>query len=248
MRVLGAPEPAADAAARARVEAGEDRIARLRAAARECREYAARRNGDDPEDVEEGLTAPRGLAGAVARELAASTARLPDRQREALALRELLRLSYEQIAQVMGIEQTAVVAAARSRPAAAAGRVSGRGRRAGRRLRGPRPRAQGAREQAGFRADLGRRRQLGARAHGDLPCVRDRSRGDARGVGLLSRLAARMMVPPDDGAPGVTARPRVTARPGATARRRRRARSIAARPTCGCTRPAASSSSAGGRG
>ena len=42
------------------------------------------------------------------RELAVATARLPERQREALALRELLALSYEQIAAVMGLDPAAV--------------------------------------------------------------------------------------------------------------------------------------------
>ena len=107
LRVLGAPEPAADAAARARAEGGDDRVALLRAAARECREHAEHRNGGDP-GADGGDEQQAGLSAAVARELAASTARLPERQREALALRELLRLSYEQISQVMGIEQAAV--------------------------------------------------------------------------------------------------------------------------------------------
>jgi hypothetical protein len=107
LRVLGAPGPAADAAARARAEGGEDRIAVLSAAARECREQADHRNGGDP-GADGGDEQPPGLAAAVARELAAGTARLPERQREALALRELLRLSYAQISQVMGIEQAAV--------------------------------------------------------------------------------------------------------------------------------------------
>ena len=44
----------------------------------------------------------------VAAEMAAATARLPERQREALALREALRLSHEQIGQVMGLEAAAV--------------------------------------------------------------------------------------------------------------------------------------------
>jgi hypothetical protein len=107
LRVLGVPGPAADAAARARAAGGEDRVAVLAAAARECRGHADQRNGGDPgaDGTEE---PPSGLSAAVARELAASTARLPERQREALALRELVRLSYEQISQVMGIEQAAV--------------------------------------------------------------------------------------------------------------------------------------------
>src|SRR5947209_8429582 len=48
------------------------------------------------------------LAGNVAAEMAYANARLPERQREALALRELLRLSYADIAIVMGIEAAAV--------------------------------------------------------------------------------------------------------------------------------------------
>jgi RNA polymerase sigma factor (sigma-70 family) len=112
LRVLGAREPAAAAYERARADAGKDRIDLLRAAARECRENAHGRNGDSlleadaiPDDIADGSSE---LAAAVARELAASTSRLPERQREALALRELLRLSYEQISQVMGIDQAAV--------------------------------------------------------------------------------------------------------------------------------------------
>ena len=49
-----------------------------------------------------------GLGQTVARELEAATARLPHNQREALALRELLGLSHEQIAGAMGVETTAV--------------------------------------------------------------------------------------------------------------------------------------------
>ena len=51
----------------------------------------------DPDD-EERPTDPAGLSEAVARELAAATARLPIAQREALALRELLGLGYAEIA------------------------------------------------------------------------------------------------------------------------------------------------------
>jgi DNA-directed RNA polymerase specialized sigma24 family protein len=108
LRVLGSPEAAADAAARARAEAGEERIARLSAAVRECRERADVREGGVPEAASRVGGGSSGLAAAVARELADSTARLPERQREVLALRELLRLSYEQISRVMSIDQAAV--------------------------------------------------------------------------------------------------------------------------------------------
>jgi predicted DNA-binding protein (UPF0251 family) len=51
---------------------------------------------------------PHGLAQAVAGELAVANARLPQRQREALALRELRGLSHDQIARVIGIDAHAV--------------------------------------------------------------------------------------------------------------------------------------------
>jgi Sigma-70, region 4 len=51
---------------------------------------------------------PRGLAEAVAGELAVANARLPQRQREALAVRELLGLPHDQIARVIGIDSHAV--------------------------------------------------------------------------------------------------------------------------------------------
>jgi RNA polymerase sigma factor (sigma-70 family) len=109
LRVLGARELAADAAVRARAESGgDDRIALLRAAVLECRELGDRRDEDRLAEDDEIAGGSTRLAAAVARELAESTARLPDRQREALVLRELLRLSYEQIAQVLGIDEAAV--------------------------------------------------------------------------------------------------------------------------------------------
>lgn len=124
--MLGEPDPASEVAARARREHGADRLAMLAAASRICRERAEGLDGGSPRaaaadgdvaSAQAGAGETSGLAGAgeafglaaaVARELAASTARLPERQREALALRELLALSYQQISQVMGIETTAV--------------------------------------------------------------------------------------------------------------------------------------------
>ena len=106
-RVLG-PGPAADAAAAlARDVESADRVTLLGAAARECRASAEHQDPSNPPPEE--LGGDRGvLAAAVARELASATAALPERQREGLALREFFRLSYEQISQVMDIEQAAV--------------------------------------------------------------------------------------------------------------------------------------------
>jgi RNA polymerase sigma factor (sigma-70 family) len=103
-RVLGDGERAEEAAAAAAAAPTDDRIELLAAAARACRERAEENGAAAPVAVGE----PAGLADAVARELATATARLPERQREVLALRELLRLSYEQIGRVMGIDAAAV--------------------------------------------------------------------------------------------------------------------------------------------
>ncbi len=101
-RVLGDDEVAEQIAGALPPGLG-DRIGRLTAAAKACR---LRSDEVDP-DPRTNLDLS-GLARSVARELAQATGRLPERQREALALRELLRLSYEQIARVMGIDATAV--------------------------------------------------------------------------------------------------------------------------------------------
>jgi hypothetical protein len=105
-RVLGDGDLAEEATAVAYSEPTSDRIAQLALAARACRERAdAENRAAEPGPASE---APTGLADAVARELASATARLPERHREALALRELLRLSYEQTARVIGIDAAAV--------------------------------------------------------------------------------------------------------------------------------------------
>jgi DNA-directed RNA polymerase specialized sigma24 family protein len=104
LRVLGDPGLAAEASAQALAEPAADRIATLAAAARACRERAERSDQALPTV---GATGD-GLAAAVARELAQATAKLPERQREALALRELLSLTHRQMSSVMGIEPTAV--------------------------------------------------------------------------------------------------------------------------------------------
>jgi DNA-directed RNA polymerase specialized sigma24 family protein len=117
-RMLG-PGAAADEAAeqvRNEAAAGGDRIALLTAAARACRSRTSSGQGVSAPDgggadagVDAGADASaESLAAAVARELAAATAALPERQREALALREMLRLSYEQIGTVMEIDAAAV--------------------------------------------------------------------------------------------------------------------------------------------
>jgi hypothetical protein len=104
LRVLG-PGADADAAAReALSEPRGSRVALLSAAARACR---ARAVEHAPAAAENG-SAPTDLAGAVDAEVRDAVARLPERQREALALREVLHLSHEQIATVMGIDGAAV--------------------------------------------------------------------------------------------------------------------------------------------
>src|ERR1700736_1966222 len=105
-RVLGVGELADEAAVQAQTGDG-DRVAVLAAAAAACRERAERHDAQ-PLAEDQAPEESRGLAAAVAAELALATARLPERQREALALRELLRLSHQQIAVVMGIEPSAV--------------------------------------------------------------------------------------------------------------------------------------------
>jgi hypothetical protein len=104
LRMLGDPGLAEEAAAQARGEPGADRIATLAAAAQACRERSGRADETPQPPGGQG----DGLAAAVARELAQATAKLPERQREALALRELLHLSHRQMSAVMGIEATAV--------------------------------------------------------------------------------------------------------------------------------------------
>jgi hypothetical protein len=78
-----------------------DRLDAIANTAVECR----RRDG-----ASSPLSPPRtnSLAEAVAAELAHANAALPARDRELLALRELLRLSYAQIGRVTGLEPSAV--------------------------------------------------------------------------------------------------------------------------------------------
>jgi hypothetical protein len=112
-RVLVDPALAAEASAQARASGAEDRLAALAAAGRACRERAphppAAGNGGPVRRP--GSTDAAGsldLAAAVARELAAACAQLAERHRETLALRELLGLSYDEIAAVIRVEPAAV--------------------------------------------------------------------------------------------------------------------------------------------
>ena len=100
------PTLAAEAADEVAAGQHEDRLARLAAAGRACRDrvrdappvlVAAPSNGSVPD-----------LGTAVARELTAASAQLAERHRQTLALRELLGLSYEEIATVIGVETAAV--------------------------------------------------------------------------------------------------------------------------------------------
>lgn len=108
-RVLISEAAAHKAAELARASASGDRQAQLAAATAECR---ARADGDPPErspNAEADRPPPGAtLSAAVDRELTTANAALPERHREALALRELLTLPYAGIGVVMGIEPTAI--------------------------------------------------------------------------------------------------------------------------------------------
>jgi hypothetical protein len=114
VRMLGHGE-AADAAQRAGRDAAQgDRLRALAAAAAACREQLPAGEADglhEPAAAEEpadGAGEADSLAEAVAREVARATAQLPERQREALALRELLGLPYDEIGPVVGLDSSAV--------------------------------------------------------------------------------------------------------------------------------------------
>ncbi len=129
VRMLGRGDTAAEAARAAREAGADDRLAQLVRAVEICRDAASGataetgRQAGPPTAETELSAAPAtpggelpaepampvgGLSATVAGELATASARLPQRQREALALRELLRLSHEQIGEVIGIEPVAV--------------------------------------------------------------------------------------------------------------------------------------------
>jgi hypothetical protein len=95
------PESASTVLPAAR-RAGPDRTAQLDAALHASRQ--AEGLADTPASGDGG----EGLAGAVAAELRAAAGRLSREQRELLALRGLLELSYDQIGQLLGLEADAV--------------------------------------------------------------------------------------------------------------------------------------------
>lgn len=105
VRVLGPGELAGAAAEDARRCQTGERTEVLAAAAQACR---ARSEHAGADELLLGSESESSLAEAVARELRAATANLPERQREVLALREALALSHAQVAAVMGIEPAAV--------------------------------------------------------------------------------------------------------------------------------------------
>jgi Sigma-70, region 4 len=110
-RMLGDRGDAAEVARSARKAGGEDELVALQHAVKRCRALlgsepvlprvdAPNAGGQSTLDITE-------LAAAVAAEVSLATARLPPRQREALALRELLGLSHEELSFVLGIEPVA---------------------------------------------------------------------------------------------------------------------------------------------
>jgi hypothetical protein len=107
VRVIG-PQDAAAVAAEAREQGSEDRLELLAEATAICRRRGALESSRtaDPDPAPDAEELP--LPEAVARELAVATAALPQRQREALALRELLGLSHHDIARVLRVEVSAV--------------------------------------------------------------------------------------------------------------------------------------------
>jgi hypothetical protein len=99
VRMLGAGAVAIHASHEAFVSGGSDRIDRLAGAVQACR---SRAGGADA--VREDLDGASGtLADSVAREVAQAAAQLPADQQEALALRDLVGLSHQHIAQVLQI-------------------------------------------------------------------------------------------------------------------------------------------------
>jgi hypothetical protein len=101
-RRIAGPGPPAAQAVRAALE--EPLASRLEAIARTAMESRRRAGGP----VSALPVRGRSLSAAVAAELEVANATLPQPQREALALRELPRLSYRQIGQVLGMEGPAV--------------------------------------------------------------------------------------------------------------------------------------------
>lgn len=102
VRMLGAGALAIHASHEAFVTGGTDRIDRLTGAVQACRSRAeeAAAAGSGVAGIGDGSAT---LADSVAREVADANAQLPLDQREALALRDLVGLSHEQLALVLQI-------------------------------------------------------------------------------------------------------------------------------------------------
>jgi hypothetical protein len=103
-RVLGSSPLADQAAAEAHAGNHRTRVPRLAAAIKVCRVLAEQ----PPAPVADGVDGGTALSSAVARELASANACLSERKRELLALRELLRLSYKDVARAMNTSQDAI--------------------------------------------------------------------------------------------------------------------------------------------
>jgi hypothetical protein len=99
VRMLGAGAVAIHASHEAFVTGGSDRMDRLAGAVQACRSRAGEAGAAQPERGDGSGT----LADSVAREVADAAAQLPADQREALALRDLVGLSHQQIALVLQI-------------------------------------------------------------------------------------------------------------------------------------------------
>src|ERR1700742_4603555 len=110
VRMLGDGPAARPAEEAARAGDDSDRSAMLRAAVTAVRQGSGPADepaptapsATDPDD-DERPTDPDALPAAIARELAAAAGGLTPEQREALALRELLRLSYDELAEAADV-------------------------------------------------------------------------------------------------------------------------------------------------
>ncbi len=123
-RLLGNRAAAVEAAREARARGGGDRVGSLRAALEECRDRAGAPSGEAASAAPSGPAGATGgalgpdLAAAVSEELARACTGLEALDREALALRDLLGLSHEEIAAVLGVRTGSVaVLLARARVA-----------------------------------------------------------------------------------------------------------------------------------
>ena len=108
VRMLGAGALAIHASHEAFVTGGTDRIDRLAGAVQACRSRAEEASASGAAGAAGAAGAGIGdgsgtLADSVAREVADANAQLPPDQQEALALRDLVGLSHEQIAPVLQI-------------------------------------------------------------------------------------------------------------------------------------------------